>query len=158
MWLAVDLVCVYVVVSMGVCSEGPAGGGQRPGHTGSWILCHLWRQTPAWVCGWRVPQPGTASLEEGLACRARGDTLLRGASWTLETDCPLGQKLGVAGGGRQREEEGDGSMCSELSAGSRHRRLCMWHSRRQFGKRPLPPLRNCRRREKPSGWLVILGK
>lgn len=46
--------------------------------------------------------------------RAKGGVFLREAHGALETDCPLGQKLGVAGGGWQTAEEGGGAALSCL--------------------------------------------
>lgn len=90
-------------------------------------------RTPRWVCGWRVPQPGTVSSEEDLVCGARVGIILLGTRWALETDCLLGQKLGVIGRGLERGE-GEGSICFELFAGSRHRHPSIWSPRKQFRK------------------------
>lgn len=75
------------------------------------------------MCKWKVLQPGTAGSGEGSVCRDRVGILYRVTSWVLESDYPLGQKLEMAGGVWQREEEGEGSICFELSVGSRHGHL-----------------------------------
>lgn len=80
------------------------------------------RSLPKCVSG-RSYSQGTAGSGEGSVCRAGVGILYRGISWVLETDYPLEQKLEMAGGVWEREEVGEGSICSELSAGSRHGHL-----------------------------------
>lgn len=86
--------CVCVLAASGVCEP-------EVGHTalvGSFATSQ--DQPPPWMCGWRDPQPGTVSSEDGLVCRAWVNLFLLGDK------VGLGQKLEVigkgAGGGGQR--------------------------------------------------------
>lgn len=58
--------------------------------------------------------------------------MYRGTSWVLETDYPLGQKMEMAGGVWQREEEEEGSICSELSTAVQTWASDHWRLRKQF--------------------------
>lgn len=82
----------------------------RP-HRLSWDFLPPLETDPSLGMQAQGPTAGSARpLEEGLVLRAGVDILLGEACWALETDCPVGQKQRVAGGG-QREGGGRGRKC-----------------------------------------------
>lgn len=97
----------------GVCSEGAATGIRDQATPGT--FCPLWRLTPPWACGQRVPHPGQPDSQRRVWFPRPGvDIVHGGACWAHRLPCRAEAEGGRWGAGRGRRKGKEVSVQSCL--------------------------------------------